>query len=174
MPLYLYWCCSGLKVTYWGTQSPAPVAPVPGRLTPTPYPGTYITTCDGENKSCIVSHWQVWCKCWRLLGGCCQVWGPLLTDRGWEQRPVLFRTVPCTVYSAREAGRSGGQEVIVEMITSRSLFRVKHQEATISPLLSLILDIVSFIIHGWLKMTVVYGCEEEKNTFIQLMSNEQY
>ena len=66
------------------------------------------------------------------------------------------------VYSAMysvqcQGGRAErGQEVRVEMITSRSLFRVKHQEATISPLLSLILDIISFIIHGRLKMTVVY------------------
>ena len=165
MPLYLYWCCSGLKVTYWGTQSPAPVAPVPGRLTP--YPGTYITTCDGENKSCIVSHWQVRYKR-RLLGGCCQVWGPLLTDRGWVQRPVLFCTVPCTVYSAREAGRrtgshSGNDHISLPVPCQTS--RGHNKSITISD------SRHHIIYYTWMTENDCGVWLWRKKTFIQLMSN---
>ena len=51
-----------------------------------------------EWKCCDVCHGQEIFK-WRLLGGCCQVWGPLLTDRGWVQWPVLcsVQFVQCTV-----------------------------------------------------------------------------
>ena len=69
----------------------------------------------------------------------------LLTEDGNSDR---YCSVQCHVQCTVPGRPGGGQEVIVEMITSRSLFRVKHQEATISPLPSLILDIISFIIHG--------------------------
>ena len=70
----------------------------------------------------------------------------LLTEDGYSDRYCSVQLYSA-MYSVQCQRPGGGQEVILEMITSRSLFRVKHQEATISPLLSLILDI-SFIIHG--------------------------
>ena len=72
----------------------------------------------------------------------------------------VYSAMYSAMYSVQCQRPGGGQEVRVEMITSRSLFRVKHQEATISPLLSLIYSDsnISFIKHRRLKMTLVYYC----------------
>ena len=85
-----------LRHTEPGAASPGPCEthPVPWHVHP-----ESVT----EKISCIVCHWQVEFK-WRMPGGCWQVWGPPLTDRGWVQWPVMFCTVctvPCTVYSTR-------------------------------------------------------------------------